>query len=397
MEEMKDSGRNRSFHKEQYPDDVKEVVGKYIFVNDDKTSVTSETSQLDTSDDDSASKKRRILIIVALMFSFIAGAILTLAFSGGWSTTLDTQDSAEPFLAPSGTEEEPHGNPMSDNDLSTEATQLLLTISGAHSFQDPKTAQSQALKWLATADSELPLTQTQTVQRYILATLLYATSINSPWGTTTHWLTQSPECSWHGVTCDSSQNIIHLVLDSNNLNGPIPHELGHLTQLQQLLLPSNQLQGQIPPSIANLPSLTHLDLSTNKLNGPFPTHLLQLQTIQSILLHHNAIQGNLPQDIHTFPNSLHTLSLNNNEFIGNIPINIGLLTQLQTLQLHQNALQGTIPDTIAQLQLLNTLTLHYNQDLTGSIPHDLCLSTLLTNLTADCNQVLCDCCTQCYR
>jgi len=50
-------------------------------------------------------------------------------------------------------------------------------------------------------------------------------------------------------------------LENNQLSGPLPTELGSLTNLTWLWLAGNQLSGEIPASIVNLTNLTTLTLS----------------------------------------------------------------------------------------------------------------------------------------
>jgi len=48
------------------------------------------------------------------------------------------------------------------------------------------------------------------------------------------------------------------------LTGPIPPEIGYLTNLTSLTLFYNQLTGEIPPEIGNLTNLTTLSLAFNQ-------------------------------------------------------------------------------------------------------------------------------------
>ena len=59
----------------------------------------------------------------------------------------------------------------------------------------------------------------------------------------------------------------------NGLSGPIPPELGNLTNLDYLGLGVNQLSGPIPPELGNLTSLSRLSLKGNRLSGCIPMSL----------------------------------------------------------------------------------------------------------------------------
>jgi hypothetical protein len=81
---------------------------------------------------------------------------------------------------------------------------------------------------------------------------------------------------------------------------------------------------------------------------------------------------------------------------GHIPDDLGLLTGLKELSLSGNALTGTIPTSFAALTALTYLALSDNQ-LNGTAPF--CNGSIPTqpfnNLSADCDEVSCPCCTRC--
>ena len=83
---------------------------------------------------------------------------------------------------------------------------------------------------------------------------LYSSTNGTAWTNRTNWLgAAGTECTWYGVTCDgSAEHVTGLTLDSNNLNGPIPSEIGNLTALTTLLLRRNWLSGPIPPGVWSL-------------------------------------------------------------------------------------------------------------------------------------------------
>jgi Leucine-rich repeat (LRR) protein len=64
-----------------------------------------------------------------------------------------------------------------------------------------------------------------------------------------------------------------LYLDTNQLTGSIPSEIGYLTNLIILDLYTNQLTGSIPPEIGNLTNLIRLDLSDNQLSSVIPDEI----------------------------------------------------------------------------------------------------------------------------
>jgi Leucine-rich repeat (LRR) protein len=97
----------------------------------------------------------------------------------------------------------------------------------------------------------------------------------------------------------------------NNLDGPIPEELGELKSLSGLNLSHNALTGRIPPSLGNLAQLESLDLSSNKLIGEIPMQLADGLIFLAVLnLSFNQLVGPIPQ-------SKQFMSLSDDSFEGN--------------------------------------------------------------------------------
>ncbi|MEO0733117.1 MAG: PKD domain-containing protein, partial [Bacteroidota bacterium] len=71
----------------------------------------------------------------------------------------------------------------------------------------------------------------------------------------------------HGILLNGDGRVSTINLPSNNLSGPLPPELGDLTDLTTLNLADNQLTGSIPAAYANLTNLTSFHLANNQLSG----------------------------------------------------------------------------------------------------------------------------------
>lgn len=68
----------------------------------------------------------------------------------------------------------------------------------------------------------------------------------------------------------TKQEVLFLV--NTEVTGPIPPELGRLSELRELILEGNPfLTGSIPPELGQLTNLRMLDLDDIPLNGPDPT------------------------------------------------------------------------------------------------------------------------------
>ena len=108
--------------------------------------------------------------------------------------------------------------------------------------------------------------------------ILYEATGGPNWTNGNNWLTDAPVRDWYGVGTDGEGRVRSLWLGENNLQGPIPPELGSLANLTNLGLFYNDLSGPIPPELGNLSSVTYLDLASSALEGPIPPELGNLSS-----------------------------------------------------------------------------------------------------------------------
>lgn len=185
-----------------------------------------------------------------------------------------------------------------------------------------------------------------------------------------------------------------LHLFNNRLSGTIPSSVGALMALQNLSLSGNDLTGTIPASFASL-KVTNLLLNDNRLTGTIPTALASMTSLQHLFLHNNQLSGTVPSLLSKVT-TLVKLRLFNNTLTGTIPSQLGDLAVLEELGLSNNSLTGTIPSSLTALTALTALYL-FNNPLTGSVPF--CSNNLnqttVAELVADCNKVVCPCCSHC--
>ena len=171
---------------------------------------------------------------------------------------------------------------------------------------------------------------------------LYNATGGASWFTGTNWLSERPFGEWHGVTTNSDGRVTELWLDRNQLTGPIPAELGDLTNLQTLVLDNNELTGPIPAELGDRTNLVELWLSHNALTGAIPAELGDLTNLVSLNFSSNQLTGPIPAELGDLTN-LQTLVLDNNQLTGPIPAELGDLINLQTLRLSGNQLTGCVP------------------------------------------------------
>ena len=116
---------------------------------------------------------------------------------------------------------------------------------------------------------------------------LYNATDGANWQISTNWLTDRPIDEWHGVTGDGDGRVTRLDLGDNELNGPIPAELGRLASLERLSLYGNELSGPIPAELGGLTNLQALLLGENWLSGPIPAELGGLTNLRELYLDFN--------------------------------------------------------------------------------------------------------------
>jgi hypothetical protein len=97
---------------------------------------------------------------------------------------------------------------------------------------------------------------------------LYMSTDGPNWINNERW--NDPDApSWHGVILGGG-HVIDLYLDRNRLRGGIPHSVGNLVWLQEVLdLSKNELTGSIPSALANV-GVERIWLQGNQLSGSIP-------------------------------------------------------------------------------------------------------------------------------
>ncbi|XP_052191589.1 somatic embryogenesis receptor kinase 2-like isoform X2 [Diospyros lotus] len=102
-------------------------------------------------------------------------------------------------------------------------------------------------------------------------------------------------CTWFHVTCNNENSVIRVDLGNAELSGQLVPQLGQLKNLQYLELYSNKITGPIPSDIGNL---TNLDsrLNNNSLSGNIPMSLTNITALQVLDLSNNHLSGPVPDN-----------------------------------------------------------------------------------------------------
>uniref|UniRef100_A0A6N2K7A5 non-specific serine/threonine protein kinase n=1 Tax=Salix viminalis TaxID=40686 RepID=A0A6N2K7A5_SALVM len=175
-------------------------------------------------------------------------------------------------------------------------------------------------------------------------------------------------CKWFGVSCNKDGSIASINLQGELFGGNLSNlDLSSFPSLVSLNLSHNNLRGDIPPQLGLLSNLAYLNLSMNYLSGFLPVSLANLTQISLLYMGNNLISGELDRRLFSNWTRLQYLELQNNNFTGMIPPEIGHLQNLKELALACNRFHGVIPSEIGNIKRLEALALHLNY-LSGPVP-----------------------------
>ncbi len=137
------------------------------------------------------------------------------------------------------------------------------------------------------------------------------------------------ENTWFGIACNASNTTVTgIQIAGNNLNGPLPAQLGDLPDLSELSIYYNPLlTGGIPVELGSLSNLQTLQLTMNQLDGTIPVELGDLSDLTIFSLDGNRLEGALPTQLGNLVN-LQYIGLSANALTGEIPAGFILFTDL---------------------------------------------------------------------
>ena len=117
------------------------------------------------------------------------------------------------------------------------------------------------------------------LERFAL-TAFYEIAGGATWTNRSAWLSDADVGDWYGVTSGDGR-VVELSLPGNGLAGPLPAEIGNLTQLRVLNLSGNDLSGAFPGTVSGLLELTELQVGGNpELEGALPFGLRRLEHLR---------------------------------------------------------------------------------------------------------------------
>ncbi|GLU06079.1 hypothetical protein SLE2022_231420 [Rubroshorea leprosula] len=158
----------------------------------------------------------------------------------------------------------------------------------------------------------------------------------------------------------SNMTLVHVLFDSNELNGPIPSTLGLVESLQVIRFDNNSLSGSVPSNLSNLTNLQELSLSNNKLNGSLPS-LIGMSNLNTLDLSNNSFSTSLIPTWVSSLSSLTTLRMESNHLQGQVPVDLFKLPNLQTMGLKGNQLNGSLDITKGFSNQLSLIDLQNNE------------------------------------
>lgn len=162
----------------------------------------------------------------------------------------------------------------------------------------------------------------------------------------------------------------YLNLTSSGFQGLIPHQLGNLSNLQQLSLRGKLLYSEDLQWLQGLPSLLSLDLSHTNLSKA-TNWLLEINKLPCLVELHlsNCELNHITHLSHVnFTTSLSILDVSSNHFNSFIPKWIFSLANLVSLDLSGSDFHGPLPRGFSNLTSLQTLNIASN-NLNSSLPN----------------------------
>jgi len=353
-----------------------------------------------------------LMLGMLLLFGLVIGLVVR-SVRPEQQPTSSTKQPSSPTTAPT-TSSSPTVAPTDFifSNLS-ESTQQAILFRIDENGEEASTPQAKAYEWVLQDPSWFNYTDSRLRQRFALATLYYATTVddavvsgrngnatatstsNTPgsWGRSTNWLSYNvSECSWYPslgtpFDCNDEEEILRLQLFDNLLQGSLPPEIGLLTSLTELDVSDNFLSHSLPTELGLLTQLTSLQLENNTLTGSVPTEIGYMTSLERMYVFDNpSLQGDLPTQLGLLT-QLREWHMHRTDIGGPLPTELGWLTGLRNFWAWNTQLSGTLPTQLGNMTSLTSLPLHKSNftkgTFYGTIPTEMGLLTNLEHLQVD--------------
>uniref|UniRef100_A0A7S2N1H5 L domain-like protein n=2 Tax=Helicotheca tamesis TaxID=374047 RepID=A0A7S2N1H5_9STRA len=279
---------------------------------------------------------KRFCLCAALAAVVLIGASLTavvIKSNGGNATDDPSQDKPN--------------DPIQDGRFD-DILPMIAQLSGYDILEDKESPQYKALDWIANKDrANITIwDKVRIVQRYVLAVIYYSTG-GEEWTDKYSFLTDRHECEWSddsgtlGVDGCNDDYITSLDFSENSLDGTIPTEVGHLTNLTAFRLLGNNVTGTIPTEFGLLTNMAFFSLVRNEgLRGHIPSELGNFNSVIGFWVNANSLSGSIPSELGQLT-SVNYFALRDNNLTGEIPTSLANIKALISMELHMNSLHGS--------------------------------------------------------
>ena len=198
------------------------------------------------------------------------------------------------------------------------------------------------------------------------------------WKVNTNWMDDSSSiCSWFGVNCvsDEDESVETLHLPSNGLNGTVPVSIFKLESLKEIDFSGNSIQvnfgdeasavtyinldktgmASLSGIVEAAPDLELLHITGNAFTS-LPLEIFELQALEALYMSDNDFAGEFPTQL-TLLSNLVYFACGDCGFEGTLPTSVGTLVNLEHLSLFDNSMTGVLPTEIENLSKLKFLDL----------------------------------------
>jgi len=179
---------------------------------------------------------------------------------------------------------------------------------------------------------------------------LYNSTDGPNWTTKTNWKTAALVKDWYGVTVESNK-VVRINLRGNNLKGPLPTDIGDLTNLYFLHFRDNHLNGSVPSQIGNLVKLKFLGLNNNDLTGALPNVFGALTVLKELYVQRNDFSGALPASLATISTLEYLYAFSNS--LTSIPDFSGITVMKELLVKSNNLQFGSLEGNVGGPDIFN--------------------------------------------